>query len=207
MLQETKPETFIPIERVENIVGVPLEWKTFKTDVLRNTEHEEYNVALMRAVSHYIALGIYFPPSAYGIYFGPEYEEMLTGFISLAEKTNQVKYPKVPSDQICFEAHANGGYRIRLYLAETCENKEIFLTDIFLGTAEGKESLGNGIFDTILNNIEAYAKENGYTQIGLLAAYERNMHSFSKRGYRVDNTPMGEAAKKTKQGYPMTKIL
>ncbi|MBF7155065.1 hypothetical protein [Bacillus albus] len=65
-------------------------------------------------------------------------------------------------------------------------SQELFINDIVLTKNENLDGFKNGIFNTVLENIYVFAKEQGLKYISGHAADNLTFHKFEKKGFQAD---------------------
>ncbi len=206
-VEQLQASDVIPIDRIEAIIGRPLEHSRRVGAELRIQDPTDFNQAIERSIMRVVlSQEVQFPERFADIRREPSLYDAACRHI-LRHKLGSPP----PATQVYFQGSIEQGDCYILHLADTLES-ELYISDIYLcnplidGAAE-HTSIGHGIFDEILRRIEAFARANGYARLGLSAYRERNMRSFAKRGFVVEDNMYGDVAQEVGMGYPMIKSI
>lgn len=199
-LEEVDISNFIPLKTIADI------FEAFVTiDVIENDQIDDYcfNQGINRSISMITRKrGIILPKDFQFLIADSSYLDQVKEFFV----QNRV-FDIIPKNQVEYEVFADGEFCLCLSLAETAEF-ELFISDLELKNPFSEvenSSMGHGVFNTVLKNIEKYAAENRYLRVGLIALDHRLMEVFQRRGYVIEDTLEGELAKEVGENYPMVK--
>lgn len=210
-------QIFVPVVKIEKLIGTKLNYTVLSTQNLRQEDPSAYNMAIERSLFSYYPEPFDTFPKDLG-YFRKEvvFSKFVDRFLKFASEKMGRTFQLPPKEQIYFEGAKGEVTCFLLHLANTLNN-ELFISDIVLQnpknpnirehTFDGYKGLGYGIFNEILLNIEDYARRKKYARIGLLASNKINMEIFSRRGFVIEESIIGERAMQSEQGYPMVKFL
>ncbi|MCC2507563.1 hypothetical protein [Bacillus cereus] len=107
-------------------------------------------------------------------------------FAKYHESTEYKKLMKISLPQI-FLRDTLGLKRtiIGLHISKL-NSQELFINDIVLTKNENLEGFKNGIFNTVLENLYVFAKEQGLKYISGHAVDNFTFHKFEKKGFQAD---------------------
>jgi len=216
-LEKNSIQVFIPVEKIEKIVGKKLSYITQNTMLLQKNDPSSYNMAIERSLITYYPEPISHLPEELG-HIREDYcfSNTIDVFLKKVSKKMRLNIQLPHKEQICFEGEFGSINCFSLHLSNTLNN-ELFISDIFLQnpnnpnivgqTSLDYKGLGHGIFDEILSNIENFALTKNYSKLGLLASNKVNMEIFKRRGFAIEDNHFGEIAKSVEMSYPMVKLL
>lgn len=205
-LDNVRDTDIIPVGKIRDIVDGPLESSTCRNEQLMLKDPINFNQALQRSMVKMVLSGVPFPNELAELADQPVFRN------ALGMCLYEMGIKTAPSCvQVRFSGNLNDDEVYSVHLADVIGG-ELFLTDIVLSDPRDARKrvmggLGHGVFDEIMLKIEEFAKQNRYRQIGLIAAFEKNMNTFSKRGFVVEENLFGKNAHKMGMSYPMVKFL
>ncbi len=200
-------EVFLPVEQIQALMPRPLINRKL---AFAEYPEEKRNHALERSISKLVMRNFFFPEVFAELRYQIDFQQVVQKYL-------QTHYPNqspLPNNQVYFKGSLAGvpDEVYIVHLAETLDN-ELFIADIVTQNPLGQpnqsgdfEGLGHGVFMEFLQRLEDYAASNHYQQIGLVAASRWQKEMFERRGFVFEeDTPFGQYALMTDQGFPMNK--
>jgi len=190
--QENDIRVIIP-PRVVDVLGFDPKMVFYRDEEVSAHDLPRYNSGIM-AAAHLFTRG----NPRYMLYIGDALQELgidetnMQTFLNECPNLDEIISCRPP--QALLECVEGGDEIIALHLVNSQE--ELFLQDIVLQNPKGESirrlpnqklpGMGNRIFPEVMQNLESYARTNGFPRIGLYAAYTETVPVFESVGYSVD---------------------
>lgn len=199
-------DELVPVEEIRNIMDGALECGTMRNEFLMLRKPSDFNQAIQRSMMKFVEMGLFFPGEMADVAEQPYFKEFLKMYLhDMGVRVN------LPTSQVRFHGELENEEVFNVHLADVIGD-ELYLSDIVLRDPRDPQKrieggFGHGVFDKILNRLEGFGKQYGYKRLGLIAAHERNMRAFRKRGFFVESNTFGVNAQRMGMSYPMFKPL
>ncbi|MGC6589110.1 hypothetical protein ACPV3A_29715 [Paenibacillus sp. Dod16] len=193
---EDEIKNFFPTDKIIEVIGRDPEIITLQNDEIRFKYPEQYNISVLaRAYNDSMDSRL---RKYYNTYHDdPKLKDLL-----------KISLPQLMwIDTLGFNKPI-----ISLHITKL-NSKEIFINDIVIARNDNLDGLGNGVFDIVLKNLRAFARQKGIKIISGYAVNPIVFRIFETKGFAADkrtnmrNDRLWNASLQTEQQIPFYELL